>query len=118
MVSDHRYSTSAWQRTRKAILRRYNHECQIRGSHCLGYTTTVHHIIPSSQAPYLFFADDNLVAACTRRNYSDGGRLQSQNRRSRVAQLETIIQNQQQLIDTLLARIASSNFSQGWYSSA
>jgi 5-methylcytosine-specific restriction endonuclease McrA len=55
-LSDRRYSTARWQRLRKAVLAHYGHVCQIAGTRCTGYATTVHHLIPSSQAPELFWS--------------------------------------------------------------
>jgi hypothetical protein len=104
-VSDRRYGTAAWQRTRKAVLRRDGFVCRVQGPRCTGRATSVHHIIPSSQRPDLFWAADNLVAACGACNYGGGTRIQAENRRLRVEQLHEIIADQQQQIEHLLARI-------------
>jgi 5-methylcytosine-specific restriction endonuclease McrA len=53
-MSDRRYSTARWQKLRRAVLAHYGYVCQIEGPRCTGYATTVHHLIPSSQAPHLF----------------------------------------------------------------
>jgi hypothetical protein len=105
-VSDRRYSTAAWQRTRKAILRRDGHTCQIQGPRCRGIATTVHHRIPSSQRPDLFYDSENLVAACTTCNYGGGNRVRVDNGRRRLEQLEQIILAQDQRIQELLAQLA------------
>jgi 5-methylcytosine-specific restriction endonuclease McrA len=104
-VADRRYSSSAWQRTRKAVLNRDGHVCMIRGPRCRGVATTVHHRIPSSQAPHLFFASENLVAACTACNYGGGSRARADNERRRIEQLEEIIVDQDQRIQQLLERL-------------
>jgi 5-methylcytosine-specific restriction protein A len=84
-VSDRRYSTAAWQRVRRAVLRRDGHVCQVEGPRCLCYATTVHHLIPSSQAPHLFRGPTNLVAACGRCNYGGGARIAAENKRTTIA---------------------------------
>jgi hypothetical protein len=104
-VSDRRYSTSAWQKVRKAVLARDGHVCRIQGTRCTYRATTVHHIVPSSERPDLFFAGDNLVSACTKCNYGGGARIASGNRRRKVAELEEIIWQQQQQIDRLLEKV-------------
>jgi 5-methylcytosine-specific restriction endonuclease McrA len=105
-MSDRRYSTARWQRLRKAVLAYYGYVCQVEGPRCTGYATTVHHLIPSSQAPHLFWEPSNLVASCRRCNYGDGARVAADNRRQRAAQLEQLIIEQQQEIDRLLEALA------------
>jgi 5-methylcytosine-specific restriction endonuclease McrA len=104
-MSDRRYSTARWQRLRRAVLAHYGYVCQVEGPRCSGYATTVHHLIPSSQAPHLFWEPSNLVAACGRCNYGDGARVQADNRRRRTAQLEQLIIEQQQEIARLVERL-------------
>jgi HNH endonuclease len=106
-VADRRYSSSAWQRVRKAVLMRDGHVCQIQGPRCRGVATTVHHVVPSSERPDLFFADQNLVAACTRCNFGHGARVAADNSRRRVAQLERVIREQYQLIQQLQERLSA-----------
>jgi 5-methylcytosine-specific restriction endonuclease McrA len=106
-MSDRRYSTARWQRLRKAVLAHYGYVCQLEGPSCTGYATTVHHRVPSSQAPYLFWEPENLVAACTRCNYGDGARVGADNRRRRTAQLERLVEQQAQQIDWLLEKLAA-----------
>jgi class 3 adenylate cyclase len=65
-MSDRRYSTARWQRLRRAVLAHYGYVCQLEGPRCTGYATTVHHLVPSSQAPQLFWEPANLVASCPR----------------------------------------------------
>jgi 5-methylcytosine-specific restriction endonuclease McrA len=105
-MSDRRYSTARWQRLRKAVLAHHGHMCQVEGPRCTGYATTVHHLIPSSQAPELFWEPANLVAACRRCNYGGGSRVQADNRRRRTAQLEQFIIEQEQEIARLVERLA------------
>jgi 5-methylcytosine-specific restriction endonuclease McrA len=62
-MSDRRYSTARWQRLRKAVLAHHGHVCQIQGPRCRGIANTVHHILPSSQYPELFWNPENLEAA-------------------------------------------------------
>jgi HNH endonuclease len=88
------------------VLAQYGHVCQIEGPRCTGYATTVHHLIPSSQAPHLFWEPSNLVAACGACNYGGGARLQADNRRRRTAELEQFIIEQQQEIARLAERLA------------
>jgi 5-methylcytosine-specific restriction endonuclease McrA len=105
-MSDRRYSSSQWQRVRRAILQRDGGVCRIQGPRCTGHATTVHHVIPSSQRPDLFYASENLVSACGACNYGGGARVQAENRRLRTTQLYEIIENQQAQIEQLLARLA------------
>jgi 5-methylcytosine-specific restriction endonuclease McrA len=91
-MSDQRYSTSAWQKTRKAIVRRDGHLCRVQGPRCTGHATTVHHIVPSSQAPHLFFAEENLVSSCSACNYGGGRRTAVDNSRRRMEYLERVIE--------------------------
>jgi 5-methylcytosine-specific restriction endonuclease McrA len=97
-VSDRRYSTAASQRVRRAVLRRDGHICQLQGPRCTGYASTVHHLVPSSQAPELFWQPANLVAACQRCNYGDGSRVASDNRRQQIAYLHQLVDERQQQI--------------------
>ena len=83
MPRDRRYSKSAWQRTRKAILMRDGYTCQVRGPRCQHRATSVHHILPSSQYPHLFFDSTNLQASCGPCNYSGGRETQLANRSDR-----------------------------------
>jgi 5-methylcytosine-specific restriction endonuclease McrA len=105
-MSDRRYSTARWQRLRKAVLARDGYQCMIGGPRCRGYATTVHHQIPSSQQPELFWEPANLVAACGACNYGGGARVQADNRRRRTAQLEQFIIEQRQEIARLVGRLA------------
>ena len=105
-MSDRRYSTARWQRLRKAVLAHYGYVCQLQGPRCTGYATTVHHCVPSSQAPHLFWAEENLVAACSRCNYGDGARIAAENTRQTIAKLRTLVWEQQAQIDHLTERLA------------
>jgi hypothetical protein len=104
-VSDPRYGTNAWKRTRRAILRRDGHQCLIQGPGCLGYATTVHHLTPSSVAPDLFYASDNLVSACTRCNYAHGARLKTGRRSAEIAAYKQLIEDQWRMIAELHDRV-------------
>jgi 5-methylcytosine-specific restriction endonuclease McrA len=90
----------------KAVLAHHGYVFQIQGLRCTGYATTVHHRVPSSQAPHLFWEPENLVAACTRCNYGGGARVVADNRRRRTAQLEQLVEQQAQQITELLKRLA------------
>lgn len=103
-MSDRRYSTARWQRLRRAVLAHYGHVCQVEGPRCTRYATTVHHLVPSSQAPHLFWEPGNLVAACRRCNYGDGARVAAENTRRTIERLYAI-EDQQQQIDRLLETI-------------
>jgi hypothetical protein len=105
-MSDRRYSTARWQRLRKAVLAHYGHVCQLEGPRCTGYATTVHHRVPSSQRPDLFWEPENLISACGACNYGGGARVQADNRRRRTAQLEQVIEQQAQQIARLLEKVA------------
>jgi 5-methylcytosine-specific restriction endonuclease McrA len=105
-MSDRRYSTARWQRLRKAVLAQYGHVCQVQGPRCTGYATTVHHLIPSSQAPDLFWEPSNLAAACRRCNYGDGSRVAADNRRQQIAYLQQLVEEQRQQIAQMAERLA------------
>jgi 5-methylcytosine-specific restriction endonuclease McrA len=105
-MRDPRYSTAAWQKLRKAVLARDGHLCQIRGPRCRGYATSVHHLVPSSQAPQLFWEPANLVAACSRCNYGDGARVAAQNTRQTIEHLHALVEEQQQQIAQMAERLA------------
>jgi 5-methylcytosine-specific restriction endonuclease McrA len=105
-VTDRRYSSSAWQKLRKAVLARDGHLCQFQGPRCRGYATSVHHLVPSSQAPELFWEPTNLVAACGRCNYGDGARVAVENTRQTIAKLRTLVSEQQAEIDRLTEMLA------------
>jgi 5-methylcytosine-specific restriction endonuclease McrA len=95
-----------WQRLRKAVLAHYGHVCQIKGHRCTGYATTVHHLVPSSQAPHLFWEPSNLVAACGRRNYGGGARAAAQNTEQLIEDLRALVAAQQQQIAEMAERLA------------
>jgi hypothetical protein len=78
----------------------------VRGARCLGLATTVHHIIASSQAPHLFWAEENLLSSCGPCNYSGGARVAAENGRQQIQRLHETIWQQAAEIDWLLARIA------------
>jgi HNH endonuclease len=77
--------------------------CQIRGRRCTGIATTVHHILPSSTHPHLFFDPSNLQAACKPCNYGDGAVVRTDNRTNRqlVAHLESVVEEQAAEIEVL-----------------
>jgi 5-methylcytosine-specific restriction endonuclease McrA len=112
-VSDRRYSTARWQRLRKAVLAHYGYVCHVEGPRCTGYATTVHHLVPSSQAPHLFWEPSNLAAACGRCNYGDGARVAADNRRQQIAHLQQVVEEQQQQITELLAQLAAYEDAKG-----
>ena len=105
-VRDPRYSTAAWQKLRKAVLARDGGICQIRRPRCRGYANSVHHLVPSSQAPELFWAEENLVAACGRCNYGDGARIAAENTRRAIETLRNLVEEQQQQITEMAERLA------------
>ena len=104
-MSDRRYTTSAWQKTRKAILQRDGYACRIRGPRCTGQATCVHHIIPSSQRPDLFFASDNLQAACQACNSGGGRRVGLENQRTNLLQIAGAIEQLSQRVEALSERV-------------
>jgi 5-methylcytosine-specific restriction endonuclease McrA len=105
-VSDRRYSTARWQRLRKAVLAHYGYVCQLEGPRCTGYASSVHHLVPSSQAPHLFWEPTNLVAACPRCNYGDGSRVAAENTRRTIERLRSLVEQQQQQIAQMAERLA------------
>ena len=105
-MSDRRYSTARWQRLRKAVLAHYGYVCQIEGPRCTGYASTVHHLVPSSQAPYLFWEPSNLVAACSRCNYGGGSRIAAENTRQTIERLRALVEEQEQQIVQMAERLA------------
>ena len=106
-VRDPRYSTAAWQKLRKAVLARDGHLCQIQSPRCRGYATSVHHLVPSSQAPDLFWEPANLAAACGGCNYGGGARIAAENTRQTIAKLRTLVwEQQQQQIAKMAERLA------------
>jgi 5-methylcytosine-specific restriction endonuclease McrA len=104
-MSDRRYSTARWQRLRKAVLARYGYVCQIQGPRCRGVANTVHHILPSSQYPELFWNPENLEAACSPCNYGDGSRIAAENTRRTIERLYAIIEEQEQQIAQMVERV-------------
>ncbi|HET8874235.1 MAG TPA: HNH endonuclease [Gaiellaceae bacterium] len=105
-MSDRRYSTARWQRLRKAVLARYGYVCQIQGPRCTGYASTVHHLVPSSQAPHLFWEPPNHVAACRRCNYGDGAHIAAENTRQTIDCLCALVEEQEQQIAQMAERLA------------
>ena len=112
-MSDRRYSTARWQRLRRAVLAHYAYVCQVEGRRGTGYATTVHHFVPSSQAPHLFWEPSNLVAACPRCNYGDGARVAAQNTRQTIEHLCALVEEQEQRIAQLLERLARYEDAEG-----
>ena len=106
-MADRRYRTARWQRLRRIVLAHYGHVCQVNGPRCTGHATTVHHLVPSSQAPELFWEPSNLVASCKPCNYGDGARIAAANGRQTRARLEEIILEQEQRIAHLVERLAA-----------
>jgi 5-methylcytosine-specific restriction endonuclease McrA len=97
------YQTQRWQTLRRVILHRDGGLCQIRGGRCTRIATTVHHIIPASVRPDLFFTPSNLQGACKPCNYRDGAVIRADNREARqlVAHLEAVVERQAAEIDEL-----------------
>jgi 5-methylcytosine-specific restriction endonuclease McrA len=80
--------------------------CQIQGPRCRGHANSVHHIIPSSQRPDLFWVISNLGAACAACNYGGGSYTKAENQRSsreQIAYLEHVIEVLEGRIDELAA---------------
>jgi hypothetical protein len=84
------------------VLARDGGICQIQGPRCSGVATTVDHIYPTSTHPHLFWAEENLRAACGRCNYGRSSSIQ----RETIADLRAQVEQQQQTIDRLLERLA------------
>jgi 5-methylcytosine-specific restriction endonuclease McrA len=88
------------------VLARDGHVCQIQGPRCRGHATSVHHLIPSSQAPELFWEPSNLAAACGRCNYGGGARVAAENTRRTLEHLRALVEEQQQQIEEMAERLA------------
>jgi 5-methylcytosine-specific restriction endonuclease McrA len=107
-VADRRYSTQAWKRLRLQVLALYGYVCQIQGPRCAGRANTVHHILPSSTHPELFWEPSNLQAACGACNYAGGAYQTAHNRRSARAQADDLqLENErlERIVATQQARI-------------
>lgn len=102
MSRDRRYSTSQWQKLRRAVLARDGGICQIQGPRCVGIANTVDHIIPSSVRPDLFWEPEDQRAACGRCNYGRSSSIQ----RETIAELRAQVEQQQHVIAQLLERLA------------
>lgn len=117
-MADRRYGSTAWKRLRLQVLHRDEYHCRIQGPGCVGIARSVHHVIPSSEAPHLFFEPSNLVAACTVCNCADGANLTNENRRNsreRIAELtlenqrlERVVAAQENRIDELALALAAA----------
>ena len=105
-MSDRRYSTSAWQKTRRAILQRDGYVCQIQGPRCTHRATSVHHIVPSSQRPDLFWDASNLAAACQACNSGGGRAIAVENGRNTLLQLAGAIQQLSDRVFAVSERVA------------
>jgi hypothetical protein len=88
------------------VLAHYGYVCQLEGPRCTGYATTVHHLVPSSQAPELFWEPTNLAGACGCCNYGDGARVAAENTRRTIEDLRLLVERQQAEIDRLIARLS------------
>ncbi len=106
MARDRRYSTAAWQRTRRYVIARDPY-CTIQAPRCTGYSTTAHHLEPSSIAPERFFDLTNLAGACRACNFGGGAQVAADNRASRatVTRLERIVEQQADEIAELHHRL-------------
>jgi hypothetical protein len=78
----------------------------VRGPTCVGYASSVHHIVASSERPDLFWAEENLVASCGPCNYGGGARIAASNTKATIASLQQIVEQQEQRIEMLLDRLA------------
>ncbi|MEG1426812.1 MAG: HNH endonuclease [Oscillospiraceae bacterium] len=57
------YTSPQWRRIRKEILQEQHYECQVaKGEGHYEAATTVHHVIPLREAPWLAFDKSNLIA--------------------------------------------------------
>jgi 5-methylcytosine-specific restriction protein A len=106
-VADRRYNTQRWKRLRRLILQRDGGLCHVRGPNCTTIATTAHHILPSSQYTDRFFDPANLQASCGPCNHH-GANVKHENRvnRQQIAALERVIDEQQAVIEQLVAQLA------------
>jgi 5-methylcytosine-specific restriction endonuclease McrA len=89
------------------VLRRDGYQCMIGGPRCRGHANTVHHRVPSSEAPELFWSVRNLEAACSTCNYGGGAGIAAGNRRAasaRIAELEQRNWHLEQAVEELERR--------------
>jgi 5-methylcytosine-specific restriction endonuclease McrA len=66
----------------------------------------VHHLVPSSQAPHLFWEPGNFATVCTKCNYEGGTKVAQQNAWARIAELERIVLEHDQRIAQLMEMLA------------
>ena len=93
------------------MLARDGYACRIQGPRCSGRANSVHHILPSSTHPELFWDPSNLQAACGSCNYAGGAHIAAVNRRTaheRIAELEWIIEWQENRIEELALALATA----------
>ena len=93
------------------MLARDGYKCMVEGPRCRGYATSVHHILPSSTHPELFWEPSNLQAACGPCNYGDGARIAAANKRTtraQIAELERIVEWQETRIEELAFALAAA----------
>jgi len=69
MSTDPRYKSHAWRQTRKAVLARDRHECQVKLEGCTKVAKHVDHITPVADGGS-FFLHSNLRASCGHCNVS------------------------------------------------
>lgn len=107
-MADRRYGSQAWKRLRLEVLAAYGYVCQIQGPNCAGRATSVHHRIPSSERPDLFWSVENLTASCGPCNYAGGAYQTAEKRRKARAQtVDLQLENEhlQQTVELLEARV-------------
>lgn len=68
------YDSTSWRRLRVAILKRDNHQCQVRLAGCSVVATSVDHIRPVHLSPELALEPFNCRAACGHCNSVLGAR--------------------------------------------
>ncbi len=100
------YSTARWQKLRRYILERDGWICQVQKPGCTMRATTCDHIYPASTHPELFWAEQNLRAACRKCNYSSGSRIAHANTRATIQRLRDLVEQQDQRIVELLEKLA------------
>ena len=66
----------------------------------------MHHVVPSSQRPDLFFASDNLAAACQACNSGGGRRVGLENQQTNLLQIAGAFEQISQRLNALSERVA------------
>jgi hypothetical protein len=106
-MADRRYSTARWQRLRNAILARDSGICTIQGPRCTGGRGHRRPHLPEQHAPAPVLGLGEPAERLPALRLRSGARIQADNRRRQIAQLEQLVEQQAQQITELLAKLAA-----------